>query len=666
MPAPRSAATPQRIEPGRVRPEGSLSYRRKPVSMGERGPGPERPPAKGGRSGDRRDDKVSRASSTREMTNIFHDVRALVVSALADLAAQGALPRGLDLRRVAVEPPRDPAHGDLASNAAMVLAGAVKENPMALAERIIPALCARELVTGDYRGHGIAAAAARPGFLNIRLAPEIWQAQLRAILRAGPHFGDSALGAGARVNIEYVSANPTGPMHVGHGRGAVVGDALAALLQKAGFVVHREYYVNDAGVQVDLLARSLHLRYREAWGEAVDAIPEGLYPGEYLVETGRALAARDGRKWLGRPESEWLGPLRDFAVEQMLRRIRDDLDRLGVDFGDNFRSERTIIESGDIDRAVAVLDRRGLIYRGVLEAPKGKLPDDWEPREQLLFRATRFGDDLDRPLQKSDGSWTYFAGDIAYHYDKFRRGFTNLIDVWGADHGGYVRRMQAAVRAVTDGAAALDVRICQLINLFDQGVPVRMSKRAGTFVTLREVLDELDKRTEGHGKDVFRFILLTRRNDQALDFDFARVTEQSKDNPVFYVQYAHARAASVMRHAAEAFPGEDLSDAALVDAALDRLSDPAELALIRLLAQWPRLVESAAEAHEPHRIAFYLQEVAAHFHVLWNKGRDEATLRFIIAADPALTRARLALVRGVAIVIVSGLAVIGVEPVEEM
>ena len=592
------------------------------------------------------------------MTNIFQDVRGLVVAAIGDLMAEGVLPQGLDLARIAVEPPREPAHGDLATNAAMVLAGTVKQNPMVLAERIAPAMMARELETGDYRGHGLVVTPARPGFLNIRLAPEVWHAQLRAVLRAGMGFGDSRLGAGERVNVEYVSANPTGPMHVGHGRGAVVGDALASLLAKAGFAVHREYYINDAGAQVDILARSLYLRYCEALGEDIGVIPEGLYPGEYLVETGRALAARDGDKWLGRPESEWLGPLRDFAIEEMMALIRDDLAALGVRH-DSFASERSLVNAGAIDECLAALDRRGLIYTGVLEPPKGKTPEDWEPRPQTLFRATQFGDDVDRPLKKSDGSWTYFAADIAYHRDKFRRGFANLIDIWGADHGGYVKRMLAAVRAVTDGKAALDVKICQLVNLFDKGAPVRMSKRAGTFVTLREVIDEV-------GKDVFRFIMLTRRNDQPLDFDFAKVTEQSKDNPVFYVQYAHARAASVMRHAAEAFAPAELSDTALVGASLDRLTDPAELALIRQLAQWPRLVEGAAEAHEPHRIAFYLQDVAAQFHMLWNKGRDEATLRFILASDPELTRARLALVRGVAIVGASGLAVIGVEPVEEM
>jgi arginyl-tRNA synthetase len=594
------------------------------------------------------------------MTNIFSDFRRLVVlPALDDLVAQGSLPNGLDWGRVAVEPPRDPAHGDLATNAAMVLAGPLKENPMALAERIAAALNGREIVTADYRGSGFTVTAVRPGFINIKLGAPVWHAQLRAILGAGTAFGDSAIGGRERVNVEFVSVNPTGPMHVAHGRGAVVGDALASLLAKAGYSVAREYYINDSGAQVDILAQSTYRRYREALGETVGPIPEGFYPGEYLAETGRALAERDGNKWLGRPEMEWLASAREFAVEQMMALIRTDLAALGVRY-DLFVSERALVQHGAVDECLAELEQQGLIYTGVLEPPKGKPPpDDWEPRPLLLFRATRFGDDVDRPLKKSDGSWTYFAGDVAYHRDKFRRGFRKLIDVWGADHSGHVKRMQAAVRAVTDGAATLDVKLCQLVNMFDKGVAVRMSKRAGTFITLREVVDEV-------GKDVFRFIMLTRRNDQALDFDFAKVTEQSRDNPVFYVQYAHARAASVMRHAVEQFPDDDLSDAALSHAPLEGLCDPAELALIRQLAGWPRLVESAAESHEPHRVAFYLQEVAALFHALWNKGKDEATLRFILAAEPALTRARLALVRAVALVIASGLAVIGVAPVQEM
>src|SRR3954447_632558 len=456
-----------------------------------------------------------------DASNIFADFRRLVLVALDRLAGEGALPPGLDSSRVAVEPPRDPAHGDLATNAAMVLAGQAKQNPMALAERIAAALAGQELVSGDYRRRGLVRAAARPGFLNIRLDPAVWHAQLRAILDAGTAYGDSTVGQNERVNVEFVSANPTGPMHVGHGRGAVVGDALAALLAKAGFAVHREYYINDAGAQVDVLARSTYLRYREALGEEVGPIPEGFYPGEYLVATGRELAERDGDKWLGRPEAEWLGPggglagaeklapVRDFAVAEMLRLIRSDLAALGVRF-DTFTSERALIASGAVEAMFAALSQRGLIYEGVLDPPKGKLPEDWEPRPQTLFRATQFGDEVDRPLKKSDGSWTYFAGDIAYHHDKFRRGFRNFIDVWGADHGGYVKRMQAAVGALSAGQAALDVKLTQLVHLFDKGEPVRMSKRAGTFVTLREVIDEV-------GKDVFRFIMLTRKNDQTLE-----------------------------------------------------------------------------------------------------------------------------------------------------
>jgi arginyl-tRNA synthetase len=606
------------------------------------------------------------------MSDIFGDFRRLVLSALNQLVAAGALPSGLEFARVAVEPPRDPSHGDLSTNAAMVLAGQVKQNPLQLAEKIATALKGCEVATADYRGCGFTTEVARPGFINVRLAPEIWHAQLRAILQIGPAYGDSEIGGGRPVNVEFVSANPTGPMHVGHGRGAVVGDALAALLQKAGFAVKREYYINDAGAQVDALARSVYFRYCEhvaaqpessllhssATLQCASDEPEGFYPGEYLKETGRRLYARDGERWLNKPETVWLRPLREFAVDEMMALIRDDLTALGIAF-DCFSSEKALTEAGAIEQALAVLEQHGLVYTGVLEPPKGKLPDDWEPRPQLLFRATQFGDEVDRPLKKSDGSWTYFAADIAYHLDKYRRGGDTMIDVWGADHGGYVKRVNAAVQALTNGAATLDVKLCQLVSLFDNGQPVRMSKRAGTFVTLREVVDEV-------GKDVFRFIMLTRRNDQALDFDFAKVTEQSKDNPVFYVQYAHARACSVMRHAAEELAGEDLSDVALAEANLALLSDPAELALIRLLAGWPRMVENAAEAHEPHRPAFYLHEVAAQFHLLWTKGRDEAQLRFIISGDPGLTRARLALVRGVATVVASGLAVFGVTPAEEM
>ena len=585
------------------------------------------------------------------MTNLFRHFHDIVAAEIGELARAGALPEGLDTSRIAVEPPRDPAHGDISTNAAMVLAKPAGMAPRALAEKLVLRLRRRPQI--------VAAELAGPGFINLRLADSFWHDRLAEIVRAGPAYGDSRLGAGKPVNVEYVSANPTGPMHVGHGRGAVIGDALATLLEKVGFAVTREYYINDAGAQVDMLARSAFLRYREALGEDIGgAIPEGLYPGEYLKETGRALAARDGRKWLGIAEELWLPAVRDFAVAAMMVLIRGDLAGLGVRH-DVFTSERAITAAGAVERALAALEGQGLVYVGTLEPPKGRLPEDWEARPQTLFRSTQFGDDVDRPLKKSDGSWTYFAADIAYHLDKYRRGFSDMIDVWGADHGGYVKRVGAAVKALSNGRAALDVKLCQLVNLFDKGAPVRMSKRAGTFVTLREVVDEV-------GKDVFRFVMLTRRNDQALDFDFAKVVEQSKDNPVFYVQYAHARARSVLRHAAEQFSAEQLRPEALAAAPMARLTDPAELALIRHLASWPRLVESAAETHEPHRIAFYLQELAAAFHGLWNKGNDDASLRFILADAPELTLARLTLVQGVAFVVASGLKVFGVAPVEEM
>ncbi|HYM01933.1 MAG TPA: arginine--tRNA ligase [Stellaceae bacterium] len=582
--------------------------------------------------------------------NLFSHFGDVVAGEIAALVAQGAVPSDLDTSRIAVEPPRDPAHGDISTNAAMVLAKPAGMAPRALAALLIDRLKAQPDVIG--------AEIAGPGFINLRLADRFWHERLADILRAGAAYGDSALGADKPVNVEYVSANPTGPMHVGHGRGAVFGDALAALLEKTGFRVAREYYINDAGAQVDMLARSLYLRYREALGDDIGTIPEGLYPGDYLKETGRALAARDGTKWTNAPERVWLPVLRDFAVAEMMVLIRGDLAALGVRH-DVFSSERAIVEAGGIALAVEALQAKGLVYTGTLEPPKGKLPVDWEARPQLLFRSTEFGDDVDRPLQKSDGSWTYFAADIAYHLDKYRRGFPDLIDVWGADHGGYVKRVQAAVKALSGGRAALDVKLCQLVNLFDKGVPVRMSKRAGTFVTLREAVDEV-------GKDVFRFVMLTRRNDQPLDFDFAKVVEQSKDNPVFYVQYAHARARSVLRLAADSVGGDTIRGAALASAPLARLTDPAELALIRHLAGWPRLVETAAESHEPHRIAFYLQELAAAFHGLWNKGKDDASLRFILSDAPELTLARLALVQAVAHVVASGLSVFGVAPVEEM
>ena len=520
--------------------------------------------------------------------NVFSNFRDIVANIVEDFVASGALPAGLPLDRVTMEPPRDVSHGDLSTNVAMVLAKPAGKKPRELAEMI-----AEKLKTAA----GVdAVEIAGPGFVNLRLAPAFWQAQIGDILSTGTAYGDTTIGAGQRTNVEYVSANPTGPMHVGHARGAVIGDVLASLLQKAGFDVTREYYINDAGVQVDVLARSAHLRYREALGENIGQIPEGLYPGDYLVDAGKALAARDGDKWTKVPESEWLPVVRSFAIDAMMALIREDLDALGIHH-DLFCSERSLHDAGRIDEVVKELEARDLVYWGTLEPPKGQKPDDWEEREQYLFRSTKFGDDIDRPLKKSDGSWTYFAADVAYHLDKFRRGFPEMVDVWGADHKGYIKRMQAAVDATTDGKGKLDVRICNLVNLFENGEPVRMSKRAGTFVTLREVVDQV-------GKDVVRFMMLTRSSDAPLDFDLKQALEQSRENPVFYVQYAHARACSVLRNAADAFPGLAVDDSSLAAADTATLTDEAELALIRVLAGWPRLVESAALAREPHRIAY--------------------------------------------------------------
>jgi len=583
--------------------------------------------------------------------NIFKEFEGVVRAAVDSLAAEGALPKGLDLSRVTVEPPREASHGDLATNAAMVLARSAGLAPRALAERLVPKFAARpEVVSAEVAG---------PGFINLRLADAFWQAQVPVILKAGESYGASDLGRGEKVNVEYVSANPTGPLHVGHGRGTVFGDALAALLERMGYSVTREYYVNDAGAQVDLLARSVYLRYLEALGEDVGEVPDGLYPGEYLIPVGEAIAQTDGAEWLEAVEEDWLTEFRERAIGHMMDLIREDLGSLGVHHA-VFSSELRLIEAGKVAHAFDLLERRGFLYTGVLEAPKGKAPpDDWEPRAQLLFRAAQFGDDTDRPLRKSDGSWTYFAADIAYHLDKYERGFRTMIDVWGADHGGYVKRMKAAVAALTDGQAELDIKICQLVNLLEGGEPVKMSKRAGRFVTLREVVDAV-------GKDVVRFIMLTRKNDAPLDFDLVKVLEQSKENPVFYVQYAHARVCSVLRHVADDMPTLDCAPESLRRAPVDRLADSSELALIRALAAWPRTLEGAALAHEPHRIAFYLYDLASAFHLLWNRGKEDRALRFIVTHDPPLTTARVALISAVATVIASGLRLMGVEPVEEM
>ncbi len=581
--------------------------------------------------------------------NVFREFESVIASALQQMpVVRDAV--DIDALRLAVEPPRDPSHGDVATNTAMVLAKRVGMKPRDLAEELCGHLANHDSVTS--------AEVAGPGFINLRIAEAYWRDRLRDVLRAGVDYGASTMGAGKKVNVEYVSANPTGPLHAAHARGAVIGDALALLLAKAGFDVCREYYINDAGAQVDTLARSTHLRYREALGEDIGEIPDGHYPGEYLKDVGAALAERDGNRWLGKDEDMWLAEVRAFAIARMVDGIKEDLGRLGVEMH-VYSSEQALVESGGVDAVMRGLDEKGLLYTGVLEPPKGKKPDDWEPRPQRLFKATDFGDDVDRPIQKSDGTWTYFASDVAYHLDKFQRGFVDMIDVWGADHGGYVKRMQSAVRAVTGEQGELDVKICQIVHMMQDGKPVRMSKRAGTFVTLADVIDSV-------GKDVIRFIMLTRRNDQPLEFDLAKVTEQSRDNPVFYVQYAHARCHSVLRHAAEAYPDWKLDGAGLAEVDLDCLTDSSELGLIKQLAGWPRMVESAAEAHEPHRVAFFLSEVAAGFHGLWNKGKDDATLRFIVEDDEALTLARLALVRGVATVIASGLGVMGVEPLEEL
>jgi arginyl-tRNA synthetase len=582
--------------------------------------------------------------------NLFSAFRDVITEKLEEMASDGALPEGLDLGRIVVEPPRDPSHGDVTTNAAMVLAKPAGLKPRDLAS----ALCEKLTALDDVE----AAEVAGPGFVNLRLGAAFWRARLIELLATGAEYGRSAIGAGEKVNVEYVSTNPTGPLHAGHGRGAVVGDALASLLEAAGYDVTREYYVNDAGAQVDALARSVHHRYREALGAEVGEMAEDMYPGDYLVPAGQTLAEREGPKWLQAQEEDWLAPVRAFAIDAMMDMIRDDLRTVGIEH-DVFTSERALVMDGAVDAALDDLASRDLVYVGTLDPPKGKAPEDWEPRPQTLFRATKFGDEVDRPLKKSDGSWTYFATDIAYHRDKFERGFANMIDVWGADHGGYIKRMKAAVEAVTHGKGSLDVKICQMVNLTERGQPVRMSKRAGTFVTLRDVIDQV-------GKDVFRFIMLTRKNDAQLDFDFAKVTEQSKDNPVFYVQYAHARICSVFRNVVEALPDLDVGDAALQGAPIERLSDEGELDLIKRLAGWPAVVEGAALAHEPHRIAYYMYDLASAFHTIWTRGRDEPALRFIEASEPERTLARMALIRGIQIVIASGLTIFGVTPVEEM
>ncbi|CUJ88676.1 Arginine--tRNA ligase [Ruegeria denitrificans] len=579
--------------------------------------------------------------------NLFSEIRALVLDALAQMQSEGALPEGLNFDNVAVEPPRDAAHGDMATNAAMVLAKPAKMKPRDIADVLAGKLAADDRITS--------AEVAGPGFLNLRLAPSVWQGVLAAVLEQGTNYGRSTMGHGQKVNVEYVSANPTGPLHVGHTRGAVFGDALASLLAYSGHDVTREYYINDGGAQVDVLARSAYERYREANGLSPE-IAEGLYPGDYLIPIGEALKEKYGDSLIDKPESEWLEDLREFATDAMMDLIRADLKALGVEM-DVFFSEKSLYGTGRIEAALKSLTEKGLIYEGVLEPPKGKKPEDWEPREQTLFKSTEHGDDVDRPVKKSDGSWTYFAPDIAYHYDKVTRGFDALIDVFGADHGGYVKRMKAAVSALSDGKVPLDIKLTQLVKLWKKGEPFKMSKRAGNFVTLRDVVDQV-------GPDVTRFVMLTRKNDAPLDFDFDKVLEQSRENPVFYVQYAHARVMSVLRRAAEA--GIAADDAALSGADLSKNDHASELTVAKKLAEWPRLVEIAARTNEPHRVAFYLYELAGDFHALWNKGNEETQLRFLQDGDVATSQSKIALARAVSVVISAGLGILGVTPAQEM
>lgn len=576
--------------------------------------------------------------------NLFAHFQHNVRAAIDALAQDGRLPKSLDLSRVMVEPPRDAAHGDLATNAAMVLAKPAGMQPRAIAQLVAERLGADpDIQSTDIAG---------PGFINIRLKASFWPKFLDAALAMGDQYGRSDLGGGEKVNVEYVSANPTGPLHVGHCRGAVFGDALAELLSRAGYAVSREYYINDAGAQVDVLARSAHLRYREALGEDIGEIPTGLYPGDYLKPVGQALAREHGKALLDMPEESWLPVVRAKAVAMMMDLIRADLATLNIR-QEVFMSEKSLHDTGEVDRTVEDLRGRGLIYEGRLPPPKGELPEDWEDREQTLFRATQFGDDIDRPLIKSDGSYTYFASDIAYSRHKILRGFTELVYVLGADHAGYVKRLEA-IGAANAGNKTVKVivRLCQLVKLFRDGEPVRMSKRAGEFVTLRDVVEEV-------GSDVVRFMMLYRKNEAPLDFDFKKVTEQSKDNPVFYVQYAHARICSVFRNAGELAGNAGKSD-------FSRLVDEAELQLIRRIGEFPRLVEAAAVAHEPHRIAFYLYDLASDFHALWNKGKESPQLRFILGSDMQTSLARLALLRVIRYVLANGLGILGVKPVEEM
>lgn len=582
--------------------------------------------------------------------NIFKDYQDKIVNLLEGMIAAGELPAGIDLSRVKVEPPKDATHGDMATNAAMVLSKAAGKNPRQLGE----ALAEKMKQVAGIREVSIAG----PGFLNFRLVDSEWTGIVQGILQQGIAYGDSTIGGKRKVNIEYVSANPTGPMHAGHVRGAVIGDTLANLLAKAGYDVTREYYFNDAGTQVDVLARTTHLRYREALGENIGDVPEGLYPGEYMKDVAQLLVARDGDKWRDVDESVWMAPIRSFAVAHMMEMIKKDLDLIGIKH-DAFTNEREIVENGTLEKCFDVLMGKGLIYQGTLPPPKGKEMEDWEPAELTLFRSSNFGDATDRPLKKRDGTWAYIMPDIAYHYDKIRRGYSWMINLLGKDHGGYLERMRPAIAAFSDNKAQLDVIYNGMVKMLKNGQPVKFSKRSGNIITLREMVEEV-------GASVVRFFMMTRTPDSELEFDYDKVVEQSKDNPVFYVQYAHARCYSVLRNAKVMFPDADLSLEGLSQVDLSPLKSEDEMKMIRFMAGWPRFLESAAEAYEPHRIAFYLHDVASEFHSFWNKGRDDAALRFLHEDDKRLSLARLALVKALATVIASGLAVMGVTPLEEL
>ncbi|MBP9694248.1 MAG: arginine--tRNA ligase [Alphaproteobacteria bacterium] len=584
------------------------------------------------------------------MSHLFEKIEQKIQDLLVDLIRDQKLPEGLDFSKLVVELPRDKSHGDMASNAAMVLAKEAKMPPRALAELVVEKMRAWDFVESIE--------IAGPGFINMRFSDAFWLVEFNDILKAGSRYGAHSARLNETINIEFISANPTGPLHAAHARGAVIGDVLASLLEFSGYKVIREYLINDTGGQIDTLARSLHLRYREALGEKEIVIPQGLYPGAYVCDVASQLVKAHGDFYLNKPESEWLEPLGKFAVESIMIDVKKDIEHLGIQM-DVFTSERTLLESGAVQKAFDVLESHGLTYVGTLEPPKGEVIEDWEPRPQVLFKATQFGDDIDRAFKKSDGTWTYFAKDIAYHFDKYSRGAKHLINVFGADHAGYIKRIKAATKAVSMGEADLDVKICQLVHLYENGQAVKMSKRAGTFVTVEDVIDKV-------GKDVLRFIMLSRRNDQTLDFDFAEVTKQSKENPVFYVQYAYARCQSVFRHAIELFGADVLDLNQLISLSKGSMNEPEMLDLVKLLAYWPKMVEGASKAHEPHRIVFYLMDLASAFHQLWHQGRENACLRFLLPEDRTATQIRLALLTAIAFVLESGFSIIGVEPRKEM